>query len=143
MKRLLLISILMLCVLPCHAAPGEQSKDERAIRAADAKGLKAAHAKDVEGAIASYAENAVWLPPNAPIAQGKAAIRAGWTQVLASPGFNIDWQITQMEVSRSHDVAYTVYSYQMSMQGADGKPINDRGKDLAVWKKQPDGSWKI
>jgi len=31
----------------------------------------------------------------------------------------------------------------MSMQGRDGKPIVDHGKDVAVWKKQGDGSWKM
>jgi ketosteroid isomerase-like protein len=28
------------------------------------------------------------------------------------------------------------------MSDPSGKPINDRGKYLAVWKKQPDGTWK-
>jgi uncharacterized protein (TIGR02246 family) len=117
--------------------------DERAIRAEDAAGLKAAQAKELDGAVANYAEDASWLPPNAPIAKGKDAIRAGWAALLASPGFNIDWQITKLEVARSGDLAYTLYIYEMSMQGPGGKSIADHGKDMAVWKKQQDRTWKI
>lgn len=125
------------------AAIDTQAADERAIRAEDAAGLKAAQAKDVNGAVANYADDASWLPPNAPIAKGKDAIRAGWAALLASPGLTIDWQITKLEVARSGDLAYTLFAYQMSMQGPDGKPISDHGKDMAVWKKQPDGVWKM
>ena len=151
MKRSRLAAILILCasilsVAPgCRgqAAPDPRAEDERAIRAADAGTLKAAQAKNVEGVVSIYAENASWLPPNAPVAKGKEAIRAGWSKLLATPGFSIDWQITEIGISRAGDLAYTLYAYQLGMQGADGKPVTDRGKDMAVWKKQPDGAWKI
>lgn len=126
-----------------QAAPDRRAEDEREIRAADAETLKAAQAKDVDGVVSIYAENASWLPPNAPIAKGKEAIRAGWSKLLATPGFSINWQITEIGISRAGDLAYTLYAYQLAMQGADGKPVTDRGKDMAVWKKQHDGTWKI
>ena len=62
---------------------------------------------------------------------------------MGNPGFTIDWQINKLEVARSSDLAYTIYTYQMSLNGANGKPITDQGKDTAVWKKQSDGSWKM
>jgi uncharacterized protein (TIGR02246 family) len=118
-------------------------QDERAIREADAATLKAAQAKDVDGAVASYAEDGSWLPPNAPMVNGKDEIRAGWLKLIGSPGFNIDWQIVKLEVSRASDLAYTIYSYQLTLDGRNGKPIDDHGKDMAIWKKQADGSWKM
>ena len=30
----------------------------------------------------------------------------------------------------------------MTIQPKSGKPVQDRGKFLTVWKKQPDGSYK-
>jgi uncharacterized protein (TIGR02246 family) len=134
-----------LSIVGCNpGAPMDtRAADERAIRAEDAAGLKAAQARDVNGAVANYADDASWFPPNAPIAKGKDAIRAGWGALLASPGLTIDWQITKLEVARSGDLAYILYVYQMSMQGPNGKPIEDHGKDMAVWKKQQDGTWKM
>jgi ketosteroid isomerase-like protein len=74
---------------------------------------------------------------------GKAAIRAGWLKLIGSPGFNIDWQIDKLEVGRAGDLAYTIYTYQLALEGPNGKPIADHGKDMAIWKKQADGSWKM
>jgi ketosteroid isomerase-like protein len=120
-----------------------RAQDERAIREADAATLKAAQTKDVDGAVANYADDASWLPPNAPMMNGKVDIRAGWSKLIGSPGFNIDWQIGKLEIARAGDLAYTIYSYQLSLEGPNGKPIYDHGKDMAVWKKQSDGTWKM
>jgi len=147
MNRLGLVPLAILsAVFPvgCQQAPaGTHAADEAAIRAADATTLKAAQTKDVDRVISNYADDAVWLPPNAPVVQGKASIRAAWSQFLATPGLTIDWHIEKLDIARSGDLAYTYYKYQMTIQGQDGKAIGDHGKDLAVWKKQSDGSWKM
>jgi uncharacterized protein (TIGR02246 family) len=135
-------------VVSLSTAIGQKTSDTRAmaeaaIRAADAAGLKAAQAKDVAGATANYANDASWLPPHAPIVQGKEAIRSGWAQFLAVPGLKIEWQMTKVDVSRAGDMAYTLYKYEMTMDAPNGSPIHDAGKDMAVWAKQPDGTWKI
>jgi uncharacterized protein (TIGR02246 family) len=141
---LLVIGLFLLAVACQRQAPVDTpAADERAIRTADATCLKAAQAKDTEGVLSCYADDASWLPPNAPMLTGKEAIRTGWSQLLASPGFAISWQITKLQVSRSGDLAYALYSYELAMQGPDAKPITDRGKDMAVWSKQPDGGWRI
>ena len=128
----------------CQKEPADtRGQDERAIREADAATLKAAQEKDVDGAVANYADDASWLPPNAPMANGKAAIRAGWSKLIGSPGFDINWQIDRLEIARAGDLAYTIYTYQLALEGPNGKPISDHGKDMAVWKKQADGTWKM
>jgi len=139
--------ILALSVCFCAGCQREtadtRAQDERAIREADAATLKATQARDVDGAVANYAEDGSWLPPNAPMVNGKAAIRAGWLKLISSPGFNIDWQIDKLEVGRAGDLAHTIYTYQLALEGPGGAPINDHGKDMAIWKKQSDGSWKM
>jgi len=143
-RTVLMLTLAACCCVGCQKEPLDtRAQDERAIRAADAATLKAAQANDVDGAVANYANDADWLPPNAPIVHGKTAIRAGWAKLIGSPGFTIDWQINRMEVARAGDLAYTVYVYQMAVDGANGKPITDQGKDMAVWKRQSDGAWKI
>jgi len=84
-------STLLLALSVCFCSGCQQeavdtrAQDERAIRQADAATLNAAQAKDVDGAIANYADDASWLPPNAPMVNGKAAIRAGWSKLIGSP----------------------------------------------------------
>ncbi len=128
----------------CDKAPVDtRPQDERAIREADAAALQAVQKGDVDRAVANYAADASWLPPNAPIVTGKDAVRAGWSRLMASPGFAIDWQIDKVEVARAGDLAYVLYTYQLTTEAPDGKTATDRGKDLAVWKKQADNIWKI
>jgi len=143
-RTALMLTLVACCCVSCQKEPIDtRAQDERAIREADAATLKAAQANDVDGAVANYADDASWLPPNSPLVHGKAAIKAGWAKLIGNPGFTIDWQINKLEVGRAGDLAYTIYTYQMALDGANGKPITDQGKDLAVWKKQADGAWKM
>lgn len=143
--RQLFVILSVVCLAGCQreASSDKHQGDEAAIRAADAATLRAAQAKDADQVISNYAEDAVWLPPNAPIVEGRQSIRAGWSQLLTTPGLKIDWQIVKLDISRSGDFAYTFYKYQLTMTNRDGKSVTDLGKDLAVWKKQADGSWKM
>ncbi len=33
-------------------------------------------------------------------------------------------------------------TYELTMNDASGKPVNDRGRYVEVWEKQADGKWK-
>jgi ketosteroid isomerase-like protein len=59
------------------------------------------------------------------------------------PGTQISWAPSKVEVAASGDLAYDQGTYTMTGPGPDGKPITDKGKYLAVVKKQADGSWKV
>ena len=117
--------------------------DERAIRETGMEWLKATGAKDLERTVAVYADEASMLPPNAPIATGKEAIRAIWSQVFTTPGIAVSGQTTKIEASRGGDLAYEIGTYEFTSPDPAGKPGMDRGKYVLVWKKQADGSWKV
>ena len=144
MTRFVLVALLVSAFVACSSRSRDtRTADELAIRDTDSATLKAAQANDIAKVADNYAEDAVWLPPNAPMETGREAIRAGWSRLLTLPSFKIDWRITKLDVSRSGDMAYTVYAYQMTFQRPDGSRLNDHGKDLVVWKKQSDASWKM
>jgi len=115
---------------------------EQLLRDLDAQWANAAAAKDVEQTIAFYSDDAVVLPPNATSAATKETIRNGWKEMFASSGFVISWQPTRVQVATSGGMAWVSGTYELTMNDASGKPINDHGKYLEVWEKQPDGIWK-
>jgi len=45
-------------------------------------------------------------------------------------------------VAQSGDLAFSSGAYEVTLNDPTGKPVNDRGKFLEVWKKQADGKWK-
>ena len=127
----------------CAASASDTKDIEQALRDLDAQWSAAAGAKDLEKTISFYSENALVLPTNAPAATTKEAIRNTWKDLLASPGVAISWKTTKVEVAKSGDIAYTTGTYELTVNDASGKPINDRGKYVEVWKKQTDGKWKV
>jgi len=128
------------------SSPSEKSNStesvEQLLRDLDAKWAKAAGAKDVEQTIAFYSDDAVVFPPNATTAATKEAIRNAWKEMFASPGFVFTWQPTRVQVGKSGQMAWVSGTYELTMNDASGKSINDRGKYLEVWEKQTDGNWK-
>ena len=116
--------------------------DERAIRDLDAEWAKAAAAKNVDQVMTFYADDASIFMPNEPIAMGKPAIRVEWTKLTSNPGYALSFSPSRVDVAKAGDMAYEFGVYNLMLTGPDGKPINDRGKYVVVWKKQPDGKWK-
>jgi len=126
---------------PSEKPSGTQSV-EQLLRGLDGDWAKTAAGKDVEQTIAFYSDDAIVFGPNATSATTKEAIRNRWKDMFASPGFVITWQPTLVRVGKSGEMARVSGTYELTMNDASGKPINDRGKYLEVWEKQSDGNWK-
>jgi len=126
---------------PSEKLSGTQAV-ERLLRDLDAQWAKAAAAKDVEQTIAYYSDDAIVLPPNATRAATKEAVRNVWKERFASQGLVITWKPTKVQLAKSGDMGWVSGTYELTMNDASGKPIDDRGKYLEVWEKQTDGNWK-
>jgi uncharacterized protein (TIGR02246 family) len=135
--------VLLLLASGCNQAQtGTRAADESAVKDQDAQWAKTAGANDLDGTVAYYTDDASLLPPNAPIATGKQAIRAVWSSMM-NPDVTVSWQITKAEAARSGDLAYVEGVYQMTAKNPKGKSQEDHGKLVEVWKKQADGKWKV
>ena len=133
-------TLLVLAISGC-APQVDVAADEAAIRSAlDVGMLGAAKEKSVEGVLVYYTDDASMLPPDAPIASGKEAIRAVWTQLLANP--DVSWQTTRVEVSSASDLAYATGTYEITVDASEDNPVSEIGKWVVVLKKQSDGTWK-
>ena len=133
-RRFILIVCIAAISTPFGFAAGS---DEQAVRDADEAWSKVAGAKDVDKTVSYYADDAIVLPPNAPMVTSKDGIRDLWKGFLDS-FTTISWNTTRVEVSKSGDMAVTTGTYQLTIK--DG--TNDRGKYCEVWEKK-NGAWKV
>jgi uncharacterized protein (TIGR02246 family) len=125
-------------------APADnRAADEAAIRAADASWSKASADRDPQRAASYYADNGMLLLPGAPVANGKDAILKAWTGMLTTPGNELTFSPTKIEVARSGDLAYDFGEYEMTTKDKKGKAQTVKAKYVVVWGKQADGSWKV
>jgi ketosteroid isomerase-like protein len=141
MKIYLYVALLLFTFL-CLASATDTKAIEQALRDLDDQWSATAGAKDLEKTVAFYSEDAMVLPPNASAATSKEAIRRVWQGLLASPGLVISWKTTKVEVAKSGDLTCLSGTYDLTMNDASGKPVDDHGKYVEVWEKQADGKWK-
>jgi len=138
-----LVSAAMIAFSGCSIGSNDtRAADERAIRDNEAQWSKAMAAKDVDAFVSFYADDAVVLPPNAPISTSKGTTRAMLRTIFGAPGFSMSFQPTKVDVARSGDIGYSYGTYTSAMTGPSGNPVNDTGKYVTVYKKQADGKWK-
>ncbi|MGH7628407.1 MAG: YybH family protein [Gemmatimonadales bacterium] len=133
---------LMLAACGRGPGPGPAGAPET-IRAADAALNQAIEERDLERIISFYADDALLLPAAEPLISGKAAIREEWSHVLAIPDFQSKAALMKVEISTSGDIGYSMGTYVATMMGENGRPVTEPGKWLSVWRKQPDGAWRI
>ena len=130
------------CQPTTQTPPDTRAADEAALRKVDDDWSKAAGARDVDKTVSYYSDDALVMPPNAPVTTSKEEIRKIWKDYLTSPGFSGGWKATKVEVARSGEIGYVSGTWEFTFNDASGKPMADRGKFTEVWKKQADGNWK-
>jgi len=108
-------------------------KDEQIIRNRARAMAEAVAAKDPDRTAAFYAEDAVFLWPGTPLADGRQAIRAAWDGFMNLPGFDLDFWPVRVAVAEAGDMALEVGAFRL--MGQDGKYI-------VTWKKNGD-EWMI
>lgn len=137
MKPKTLLFILTLGLVAAAVSLAADSNVDQALRDADEQWSKVAGAKDLDKTVAFYAEDAVVLPPNAPMVTSKAGIHDLWKGFLDSLS-DINWKTTRVQAAKSGEMALLVGTYELTMK--DG--TKDKGKYCEVWKKQANGQWK-
>jgi hypothetical protein len=60
---------------------------------------------------------------------------------LLQPGYRLSWRPLKAEVTRPGELGYTYGYWEASRPGAGSKSLH--GDYMTIWKKQPDGSWKV
>ena len=90
-----------------------------------------------------FSPKAKLMIPDAPVADGAPAIEALIQKALDTPGFGYSFSSDKITIAKSGDVAVArgVYT-ETGANAASGSTDAQVGTYLAVYRTQPDGSWK-
>lgn len=117
--------------------------DREAVELLGRRHVDAARAKDVDAFMATFTEDCALMPPHDPGARGRESVRQ-WAQAFFN-GFtiqNLEFPSTTLEVDR--DWAFKHYTYDWTVVSASGgNPIRDRGNGMYIYRRLPDGSWRV
>ncbi|MGH9702005.1 MAG: YybH family protein [Candidatus Acidiferrales bacterium] len=145
MKRFLTIAAILLFIggiSPANSTT-KSSKGTDALLKADSDFASATAEKGLEGFGSFLADDAATLRPNQPVISGKDSVVAAWVQLLNNHTLSITWKPMTASISASGDLGFTVGSYEITKTDDKGKQVVATGKYVTIWRKQPDGSWKV
>jgi ketosteroid isomerase-like protein len=88
-----------------------------------------------------FADDAVTLNNGKPAVLGRGAIaaQATWDPKV----YQLTWQPQGAQMGPSGDMGFTWGHYEGHSKDKNGQPVVTSGRYFTVWKKMPDGSWKV
>jgi uncharacterized protein (TIGR02246 family) len=116
-----------------------ESVSEGELRAAEKALARALESTDPTAWVHHYTEDAIFVAPGAPAVQGRAALleMAKAMHRLSSV------VITPIRTEASGNVA-SVYAQGSWVNGAQtGAPTTTKVRAIIVWRKEPDGRWRV
>jgi len=108
--------------------------------------LEARFAKDVlerggAGFAAWFADDGVALGNGAAPLVGKVAIAK--SAVWSPKVYQLTWTPTDALMGPSGDMGYTWGHFEGHSKDANGNPVTTTGRYMTIWRKGPDGQWKV
>jgi len=108
--------------------------------------LEARFAKDVaarggKAVVDWFADDGVLLGNGQAPEVGKVAIAK--TMTWLAKDYQLTWTPTDAVMGPSGDMGYTWGHYEGHSRDANGNPVVTSGRYITVWRKQPDGQWKV
>jgi len=150
-KLLMIITLVILLCFTFGCQQGEEvakevgvaplsDEDVAAIKASTEAYVQARISSDWAALTAFYTEDAIVMPPDAPIAQGRDAIQTLFEASLPVTEGNL----TAEEIDGRGDIAYVrgTGSFLVQPEGAP-EPIRWTGKYIEIRRKQENGLWLI
>ena len=88
-----------------------------------------------------FADDAVTLNNGRPAVLGRAGIAA---QAQWDPkDYQLTWTPQGAQMGPSNDMGFTWGHYEGHSKDHNGNPVTITGRYFTVWKKMPDGAWKV
>jgi ketosteroid isomerase-like protein len=143
MRKLQTVAALTLwCAFGCARRSSPQAGRE-ALKNADLAFAEATAGRRLSGFSSFLAEDVLSIRPNLPVIRGRPELAQRWAALLNDPAMSITWQPLEAVVSDGGEMGFTVGTYQITRTEGHSRSSAGGGKYITIWKRQPDGSWKV
>ncbi len=142
MRTILILAVASLLLAACGSQQPDMAALKKTIEEYNAASIDAMKSGNSDKILAYYTEDAMQMAPNMAMVKGKAAIKDFQAQMSKMMKIN-DAKFTSVDIDAGGKVAYEVGTYEMTITMGNAPSMNDKGKYIAIWKHQEDGSWKV
>ncbi len=74
---------------------------------------------------------------------GLDAIHSAMDVVFSTPGASLTWEPRWAHSSDDGTLGFTMGDYESISVDANGESVLSYGLYVSIWRRQPDGSWKV
>ena len=138
MPRHPLISAAVSLVLLGSPLAADEAAEE--LRAAELAFAASVAEGDIERFASLIDDDAIFA--SGAVQRGRAAIVEAWSGFFAKGGPKIAWHPEIVEV-RPDGLGLSRGPYTLKTTDADGNETTSTGIFMSIWRRQPDGGWKI
>lgn len=135
----LLLFSLVACETPQKIDPQAEALN---LMEASRAWARVAREGNVDQILSYWDENAVLMMPGMADLKGREQLRQMVEGSSGMPGFEIDWEPKEARVSASGDLGFVVAHKYFKVNDSLGNPIITHFREVTLWEKKPDGSWK-
>jgi ketosteroid isomerase-like protein len=140
-----LLAAILLLLAGCRstiAPPDTRGADIKTIREGEILWIRHWSIRDVNRIIAHYSEDAAWMGPHFPFADGREAIREIVQRLIEDGNLSITFESTRVDTSRSGELAYSQGAYTLTLTDPISKQrVTDSGNYMRLYRKEPTG-WR-
>lgn len=90
-----------------------------------------------------YADDALVLRPGRADLTGRDALDEFVIGINETPGFDVGFETRFVEISQDATLGYSMAIVRVVREGENGERFVERNRDLHLWRKADDGSWKL
>jgi ketosteroid isomerase-like protein len=133
-----MLPVLVVAFVAVSAGAGDSAD---VLKQADLAFCEATRARGLEGWMSFFADDAVLAQEKPPVL-GREALRGHYQGLFALKDLDFRWTPQHAELFPAGILGYTSGRYIMAFT-REGKRVTRSGSYLTVWKKGPDGEWKV
>lgn len=141
---LLIATVILAGTLSCRQPNPERdaTADKQDVARVGEREISALSAGDIDGNLSVMTQDVVLMPPNEPMLNVREAMRT-WLQRVHEQ-FKFDLRYSESHVDVVGDWAIQRYVVVGNLTPKTGAaPIEERGKGIHIYRRQPDGNWLI
>ena len=141
-KKVILIVLTIVFVLPCWAQTENQGQEEKKLMELSRQWNKDAQNGTTEQIVSYWSKDAILMTPD----QGKVVGHQQLTGMIEGaseiPGFEVGWEPKEAHVAKSGDLGYVIAHKYVKVPDDTGNLNTYKFIEDGIWEKQINGKWK-
>lgn len=135
-RALLMCGLFMAVIAPAGCAATDMAQLRASLLETDRQWAEAVRGDDADRIASFWTDDAVIYVANRPPVAGKEALRAFVAKNRSIPGFSLSWDVSDVAIAESGDLAYTLGPYELTAPSPEGGLTTLRGNHICVWRRE-------